>query len=135
MANKKSFKIKIIAWLKLIRILTPALLPIFLGDLVLLFIFLTLGGHEDEESSKNLKIAIQSSTGRISPILLIYSILEATSTWLIGKLSDVWARRKVLILVHVIALVPLSLYFFIDSIYLLLATSVLFSPGPQERLL
>ncbi len=100
--------------------LFPSLLPIFLGELLLAHIFLILGKE------------------RLSVEFFAYIILEATSLWFSGKLSDIWSRRKVLLLIHCSTLVTLILsYFFRNDLkrpfLLLLASGILFNPGPAAR--
>ncbi|HEV3270215.1 MAG TPA: hypothetical protein VGZ69_06165 [Candidatus Rhabdochlamydia sp.] len=100
--------------------LFPSLLPIFLGELLLVHIFLILGKE------------------RLSIEFFAYIMLEATSLWFSGKLSDIWSRRKVLLLIHSSTLVTLILsYFFRNDLkrpfLLLLASGILFNPGPAAR--
>lgn len=100
--------------------LFPSLLPIFLGELLVAHIFLILGKE------------------RLSIEFFAYVILEAISLWFSGKLSDVWSRRKVLLLIHCSTLVTLILSYFLRNnlkrpVLLLLASGILFNPGPAAR--
>jgi MFS family permease len=75
---------------------------------------------------------------RLSIEFFAYIMLEATSLWFSGKLSDIWSRRKVLLLIHSSTLVTLILsYFFRNDLkrpfLLLLASGILFNPGPAAR--
>jgi len=99
-----------------------SIFPIFIGDLLLVFIFMHLG----KES--------------LSVLFFAYAFLEAASTYLIGKISDIWSRKNILILVHCLAVIPLCfLYYYKDNIkdhiYYLLVAGLLFSPAPAARAL
>lgn len=115
------------AYLKAAEELFPSLTSIFLGDLLLVYLFLNI------------------ATEKLSLEFFGYAILEAVSLFCIGKLSDKWSRKKTLIVVHFLALPLLvALYFYIykdqldqkqlqTHIFLLLAAGLIYSPGPPSR--
>lgn len=100
--------------------LFPALLPIFLGDLLVAHILLILGREQ------------------LSMDFFVYTLFNATSLWFLGKLSDIWSRKKILLLIHFAAVVPLILFCFLKNdlkrpLLFILITGIIFSPGPAAR--
>lgn len=113
--KKLFFNIKLI-----LLALMPALTAIFIGDLLLVFIFMSLGGES------------------LSLELLIYTLIEGGFAWLLGKLSDKWNKKNVLLLIHSLALIFLLFLFYNHehlSKYLFLAglAGMIFVPSPAAR--
>lgn len=106
----------VLLW-RLVKILSPSLFPITLGDLLSVFVVITL--YHDPSISTSLQI--------------LHSTSEAVATFFIGKFSDIWSRRQVLILIHIFALFGLGLYMYTDKLIVLMGIGVIFSPGSPAR--
>ncbi len=115
------------AYFKAATELLPSLTSIFLGDLLLVYVFFSLGSE---------KLSLQ---------FFAYAFFEALALFCLGKLSDKWSRKKALLMVHLLALPLLVvLYFYVykeqieheelkNHIYLLLMAGLIYSPGPPCR--
>lgn len=125
MKNSRPTKAK--SYIKAFFELLPSLTSIFLGDLLLVFLFLNLARE------------------KLSLEFFVYVLLEAASLFCLGKLSDKWSRKNVLITIHIMTLPLLGvLYFYIQQyqmtslhlenhIYYLFAAGLIYSPGPPCR--
>lgn len=100
--------------------LVPALFAIFLGDSLLVFIYKNLGKDS------------------ISIELFIYTTAEGVFAWILGKLVDIWSRKGVLIIIHILTSICLFFLYLNENAlenyyYLALIASVIFIPSPAAR--
>lgn len=113
-----NFKSKALFALEAFKSLTPALLPIFLSDILLVHIYSkAFGSH-----LFYLK-------------LLSYVLAEAIVTFSVGHFADRWSRKKTLIAVHILTLAILFISILIPELmpFGLILSSISFSPNPACR--
>jgi hypothetical protein len=97
--------------------LFPSLLPIFVGDLFLLFIFTKISEPQ------------QSSIIGVGLSIVLYTIAEALFTFMIGRASDFFCRKKLLISLHVASIFLCVVYFFIQKDFIIYLAGVIFVPS------